>query len=52
MIFEIDIDYGETVIDLVAEGKYDKATVFRVAGGYRPLPAGTQISSWAADPLH
>lgn len=50
-ILQIDIDYGETVADLVAEGKYNKATVLVVAEGFQPLPAGTPVSSWVADPL-
>jgi hypothetical protein len=49
-IFQVDIDYGDHVVDLVAEGHYDKSTVLRIAAGYRDVP-GSDPGQWPPSPL-
>jgi hypothetical protein len=44
-IMQVDIDYGDHVVDLLAEGAYDRQTVLRIADGYRDL-AGEPVQDW------
>lgn len=44
-IMQVDIDYGDHVVDLLAEGRYDRSTVLAIAAGYRDL-TGTAPEQW------
>jgi len=46
-ILQIDIDYGDHVVDLLAEGRYDRAAVLAMAAGYHDL-LGTPPATWPA----
>jgi hypothetical protein len=50
LIFQIDIDFVDHVVDLLAEGRYEKATVLRIANGYQEV-GGTDPAGWPAGPL-
>jgi hypothetical protein len=50
-ILQIDIDYSDRVVDLLAEGRYDKATVIRIAEGYQAV-SGADPNNWPASPLN
>jgi hypothetical protein len=45
MIMQVDVDYGDHVADLVAEGAYDRQTVLQIAGGYRDL-TDEPVGAW------
>jgi hypothetical protein len=44
-IMQVDIDYGDHVADLLAEGAYDRQTVLQIAAGYRDL-TGELVGAW------
>jgi hypothetical protein len=48
-VLQVDLDYRDHVVDLLAEGHYDQATVLRIAEGYRDVAANPD--SWPASPL-
>jgi hypothetical protein len=50
LIFQIDIDWADHVVDLLAEGRYDKSVVLQVAQGYREI-TGADPAAWLANPL-
>jgi hypothetical protein len=50
MILQIDIDHGDSVGDVVAEGGYDRSTVMRVVRGYRVV-TDPDPAAWPASPL-
>lgn len=44
LIYQIDVDYVDHVVDLLAEGHYDKAVVRRLAESYREASIGAVAS--------
>jgi hypothetical protein len=49
-ILQVDIDEGGQLLDLVAEGKYDRATVLAIAAGCQ-LVQGDRPDGWPTPPL-
>ncbi len=47
---QIQIDFGNHVVYVSAEGRYDKATVLRIANAYADL-IGTDPATWPRSPL-
>jgi hypothetical protein len=49
-VLQVDVQYPDHVVDLLAEGAYDQATVLRIAGGYRDV-TDPDPGTWPVDPL-
>ncbi len=50
VVLQIDVDFGDHVVELLAEGGHDEATVRHLAEGYRDV-AGTDPAAWPVSPL-